>query len=417
MPTNSNTGNSINQNGILYPENGQNNLVDPTKVNLATVNTNTYEIIGGSDASLPPWMRGIDATTGGGAVTVNTNVSSYGRIFKSFNSSTDIVKNNKQTATEGVWSTGIGGILTTFHTSSAQTAQNGNYFINVNQYATSSTESEIQFAVAYGHYAGSGSAEINSSAGTTGVSYSKSTYYQFGNILLPSITDLFQLKDGTTMSQFIAISFARERFKEQLDPGNWQISFGTGSNVQTFRDDYTAAAYPTVGEGGPVYNVISGSITGGVVGSNYIGLMYPKHGVILLDATKLSLSSSVAIQSGSSGTTTGSPNLQIAYKHISGSAVVNSVYGFQARNSQEITSTFYFVRVYNSEFNYSNNPSFTSGSQGDFRYTEMIYNPNVYMSSIGLYNDNKELLAVAKLSQPILKTFTNEVNINVKLDW
>jgi hypothetical protein len=87
-------------------------------------------------------------------------------------------------------------------------------------------------------------------------------------------------------------------------------------------------------------------------------------------------------------------------------------------NSQEtITSDFVFVRPQSSEFNYSENPSFISGSTGEVIYSDFINNPQTYITTVGLYNDSNELLAVAKLSRPLSKNFTSEALIRVKLDF
>ena len=88
-----------------------------------------------------------------------------------------------------------------------------------------------------------------------------------------------------------------------------------------------------------------------------------------------------------------------------------------ALNSEEtITSDYIFVRVKNSDFNYTTNPSMISGS-GEFYYPSLINNPQTYVTTVGLYNDNNELLGVAKLSKPLVKDFTKEALIRVKLDF
>ena len=87
-------------------------------------------------------------------------------------------------------------------------------------------------------------------------------------------------------------------------------------------------------------------------------------------------------------------------------------------NSQEtISSDYIFVRPRSAEFNYSENPSFISGSTGEVLYPSFINNPQTYITTVGLYNDTNELLAVAKLSRPLLKDFTKEALIRVKLDF
>ena len=89
-----------------------------------------------------------------------------------------------------------------------------------------------------------------------------------------------------------------------------------------------------------------------------------------------------------------------------------------ALNSQEtITSDYVFVRARNSEFNYSENPSFISGSTGEVIYSNFINSPQVYITTIGMYNDSNDLLAVAKMSRPLLKDFTKEALVRVKLDF
>jgi hypothetical protein len=89
---------------------------------------------------------------------------------------------------------------------------------------------------------------------------------------------------------------------------------------------------------------------------------------------------------------------------------------FQLTYKETISSQFVFARVRNSEFNYSTNPSYITGS-GDLRIANMIDAPQTYITTVGMYNDNNELLAVAKLSKPLLKDFTKEALVRIKLDF
>jgi hypothetical protein len=96
----------------------------------------------------------------------------------------------------------------------------------------------------------------------------------------------------------------------------------------------------------------------------------------------------------------------------------------QARVTEYIPARHFFVRVKNQEYNYSNNPTFvinsteTSNSQdvGKLRFSDFYTDPKVYVTTIGLYNESNDLVAVAKLSQPLLKDFTNECLIKIKID-
>jgi hypothetical protein len=99
------------------------------------------------------------------------------------------------------------------------------------------------------------------------------------------------------------------------------------------------------------------------------------------------------------------------YQAISASA------DFQARRTENVSTSHYFVRANNREFNFSNNPTFVTGSVGQFVQSTFERDPKVYITSVGLYDDANELLAVAKTSKPIEKSFDKEVAIKVKLDF
>jgi hypothetical protein len=90
---------------------------------------------------------------------------------------------------------------------------------------------------------------------------------------------------------------------------------------------------------------------------------------------------------------------------------------FQARRTENVSTSHYFVRANNREFNFSNNPTFVSGAVGAFVQPLFERDPHVYITTVGLYNDSNELLAVAKTSKPIAKSFDKEVAIKVKLDF
>ena len=89
---------------------------------------------------------------------------------------------------------------------------------------------------------------------------------------------------------------------------------------------------------------------------------------------------------------------------------------FIVDSEENISSQFYFVRAKNKEFNYSSNPSFID-TNGNLNFDSIVDNPRTFITTIGLYNDSNELLAVAKLSQPVAKDFTKEALIKVKLDY
>ena len=89
---------------------------------------------------------------------------------------------------------------------------------------------------------------------------------------------------------------------------------------------------------------------------------------------------------------------------------------FRIQSEETISSNFIFVRARNSEFNYSTNPSLITGS-GELRHNVMVNSPQSYITTVGLYNDNNDLLATAKLSRPLIKDFTKEALVRIKLDY
>jgi hypothetical protein len=194
-----------------------------------------------------------------------------------------------------------------------------------------------------------------------------------------------------------------------------------GSGIVTLIDDSSIAS-ATIGSSGKVYNVVSGSINGGVYNPSnpvYFGLVYPDYGTIILDGKMMD--QHVGFQTNVSSSSEGN-NHFILNKSISGSALFTDAgtgdpYGFIARNSEKVTSTHYFVRIKNAEYNFSNNPSYVTGSVGQIAQSTFISDPKTYITTVGLYNDSQELLAVAKLSKPLLKSFQRESLIRVKLDF
>jgi len=151
----------------------------------------------------------------------------------------------------------------------------------------------------------------------------------------------------------------------------------------------------------------------------YYGTVYPEYGIIIVDGNVLD--QKLSFQTNKSMNSEGNNHFAM-FRSISGSAyeingLTSDTLGFYARNSERITSTHYFVRVKNSDYNFSNNPSYVTGSDGQIAQATFIGDPKTYITTVGLYNDRTELIAVAKLSKPLLKSFSREALIRVKLDF
>ena len=338
--------------------------------------------------------------------------------FQSFNENTDIVENQRTTISSGLW-TGGSSTLTSFFTQSSNGNITGSFLELYNEDPNVSSSAEVQFAVGYANIHGSGSTG-NTTKLTTGGRQTAAIYRQFRNLILAPNTDEFTFTSAPSSSDdFYFVSFQRARQREKIDPGNWELQLtgqmaGKAAKIQLI-DDSGATNNPTVNEGGRVFNVVSGSISDGIntTAANQpggaLGQFYPDLGLILLDAVQLEASGGL------------DSNARDADMFISRSAVfynsIKSGSSFQARREEEISSTSFFVRANNKDFNFSSNPTFSTGSDGSFTQGTFFKDPKTFITQVGLYNDDNELLAIAKLSKPLLKSYSREAIIKVKLDF
>ena len=340
--------------------------------------------------------------------------------FQRFNPENDVVENQRTTISSGLW-TGGSSTLTGFFTQSSNGNITGSVLELYNVDPNTDTSAETQIAVGYANIHGSGSAG-NTTKLTTGGRQTAALYRQFRNVILAPNTDEFSFTGAPSSSDdFYFISFQRARQREKIDPGNWELQLtgqmsGKAAKIQLI-DDSGAGLNPTVNEGGRVFNVVSGSINDGINTAaasqpgGGLGLFYPDLGIILLDASQMEASGGIAdpVNPRSSDTFDNRP--QKFYNSIkSGSS-------FQARREEEISSTNYFIRANNKDFNFSSNPTFSTGSDGSLTQGTFFKDPKTFITQVGLYNDENELLAIANLSKPLLKSYSREAIIKVKLDF
>tara|TARA_R110001606_G_scaffold108965_7_gene234321 strand:- start:13053 stop:14090 length:1038 start_codon:yes stop_codon:yes gene_type:complete len=324
-----------------------------------------------------------------------------------------------------VWSNNAPS-LQGYHTSSTQVSSNqGDFYYNVYQTASTDTTAAVQFSIAYCDVKGSGSAYYNSLV--AGASPSRTNYGQYRTLVLGDENANFMF--GTeTGSYFYAINVERARYKEKLLPGTMTLHLNNGSNTISITDDSQIQTSTTFTDAGRVYNLISGSAgtitsspkesNGFTNGSGSYGMFLPDVGLILLSGPALDGNGGdggieLATERNPNDATDENP--EKLFNAVSSSGASGN--GFLLNSEETLASDFIFVRARNSEFNYSENPSFISGSTGAVLFSEFENNPRTYITTVGLYNDNNELLAVAKLSRPLLKDFTKELLVRVKLDF
>ena len=235
--------------------------------------------------------------------------------------------------------------------------------------------------------------------------------------------------NGANSEDCIFISMYRNRMKERLDAGNWELHISGsplpgGANGKTLKliDNKVNSASADLGDG--PFSIVSGTIAGGPVASPTAaeyGKVYPNYGVIVLDASLVSASAIISMSNrnltydgtGASIAVTSklNENINKIYRAISGSQY------FAARATENIHSQTFFCRIPNYRYNYSSNPSFTTGSNGRLRHPTMVGDPKSYITQVGLYDSDGTLNAVAKLSKPLLKSFDREALIRVRLEY
>jgi hypothetical protein len=345
----------------------------------------------------------------------------------------DQITGKVEVVTTGLWS-GDTGSLTSFFTSSTEVGQAAsNYYINVyDKNPSSDTSAAVQYAVAYGERLGSGSISLANS--DTSTLATKATYAQYRSILLDNDDTKFTFFSSSAAGihdsdDIYVINVARARYKEKMDAGNWSLKLSGSNGISTFIDDSGKKFSDTVGKSGRVFNVCSGSLNLGTENEATVntltastgqglGLFYPDQGLVILNPSAVHSIIGTSIDSGSNkGASITSLQTYEGKNHFLLHEAIRGGNDFEARRTENVSTSHYFIRATNREFNFSNNPSFVSGSDNSFAESSFEKDPKTFITTVGLYSDSNEILAVAKTSQPIPKSFDKEVLIKVKLDF
>ena len=286
-------------------------------------------------------------------------------------------------------------------------------------------------------------------------------YNQFSQVLLgftgsTNTVRLFEsdltLDQTGSMKSCFFLTFSRLLVKDQIKKGSFTIKLGTGSLGAAGQPWPTASANaPSAiltlqdvsasanGEGttstpggdyGILYDTTASSTTRG------LGVIFYQAGIVVLTSSIFDdMAAETANHPGISSAGThghyfltgspgdGEPHVRSVSGAFTGSVISAScdalrarIYNLSFNNTTEINSTIYFCRANHNEFNYSSNPTYLSSSQVRVKSVASD-EPVSYITTIGLYNSSNELLAAAKLSEPLKKTPTNEITLRVRLDY
>lgn len=291
-------------------------------------------------------------------------------------------------------------------------------FQSVYDYPYLSSSANHIFDITFGYASGSALSGSSSTANNKKLNI----YNQFAQILAGYDTGSNVRKfdqdgnygTGSTIDDAFFLSFARLLVKDEIKKGSFQIGIGTGSTYAspfdggalTIYDASGVTDYRTnspAGDYGLLYTNSAG--TGDVVGH-----VYYQAGAVVLTA---SVFPSATVMSGTATldeTLSGSTIQTIA------DSLRHRVQNIQFNNTTELNSTIYFCRAFSNEFNYSSNPTYLSSSQIVVK-EEASDPPIAYVTTVGLYSADNELLAVAKLSEPLKKTVDTELTIRTRLDY
>ena len=221
---------------------------------------------------------------------------------------------------------------------------------------------------------------------------------------------------GDKIKEAIFVNFSRLLTKDEMKKGSFTMSVVTGgapgavSDVMTIKDHGAGTAYKVNSPAGEYGILYSGSAA---TTGEEVGLVYYQAGVVVLTGSVFAASQmgpGIITGSGFNVIATGSTI------NVMANSFRNRLQNISFNNTVELNSTVYFCRASHNEFNYSNNPTYLSQSQIRVK-NSTTDNPVSYVTTVGLYSADNELLAVAKLSEPLKKDPSTEVTLRVRLDF
>jgi hypothetical protein len=345
------------------------------------------------------------------------------------------------------WSSATSSLLNGGVAYTASYTSSGNFYLDVynDSVVTPTIASYVgtarQYTIAYGHVSGSGSIRPFNSLVPSKTPTSV-TYGQYRTLVYGSENAVFNFGTGnTSATDIFVITVDRNRYKESLYPSTFNLNLiqqAAGatqgkviqltSNIQDVASNNLAIPYLDCGrafdivsgsDGKAVTAIVSGSTRAGYTSAGSYGLFLPDVGIIILNPKALALTYAFGGILLSPTTTPTSmatvPQMQLS-NAISNTAETAGQVGFILDSEETVASNILFIRVNGEDYNYTSNPTFVNGA-GAVTYDTLADNPRTYVTTVGLYNANQDLLAVAKLSKPLPKDFTKELLVRVKLDW
>lgn len=214
----------------------------------------------------------------------------------------------------------------------------------------------------------------------------------------------------------VFLNFSRLLVKDEIKKGSFRLSIGTGN---TYAAPFASKAEISDADSAENYRNNSPAGEYGFLknGANTVGLIYYQAGIAVLTGSLFGDTAQMnAAANTMSDLLTGSTISSLA------DGVRHRIDNITFDNVTELNSSIYFCRINHNDFNYSSNPTYLSESKIVVKTDPSVdreanLSPITYITTVGLYSTNNELMAVAKLSEPLKKTPDNEFTLRVRLDY
>jgi hypothetical protein len=237
------------------------------------------------------------------------------------------------------------------------------------------------------------------------------------------------LTGGTKIQDAYFFNFTRLLSKDEIKKGSFTLSFGmTNTHATPFSSlvsvtDYSGSngykVNSPAGEYGILYAtgsaLVGGDVTPDANGNVKAGLVYYQAGVAVLTSSLFQRLLGTDAQMNV-GTEISDAVLTGSSINLNADSIRHRINNISFNNTVELNSTVYFCRVNNTDFNFSSNATYLSSSKMVVKEKAEDM-PVSYVTSVGLYSPDNELLAVAKLSEPLKKDPSTEFTIRVRLDY
>ena len=252
---------------------------------------------------------------------------------------------------------------------------------------------------------------------TTGYASNSTLSGAAGGVQNSKKLNIYIAGGGTKIKEALFVNFSRLLSKDEMKKGSFEMAVYTAgampalTTTLTIADHEAATSYKVNSPAGEYGILYTSSV--GITAASGVGLIYYQAGVAVLTGSVFAASlmgPGVTVATGYSAIATGSTI------DVMANCYRNRLHNISFNNTVELNSTVYFCRASHNEFNYSNNPTYLSESQIRVK-NSTTDNPVSYVTTVGLYSSDNELLAVAKLSEPLKKDPSTEVTLRVRLDF